>query len=83
MKLAKPLVYHVTAINTLTITNVSGLRYEDATGERIACEFIIKELGLEVIPFTAFKYDSAAHGREIYNDLVAGKFGKIAEFKPE
>ena len=32
------------------------------------------------IPFTASPNDVEVHGREIYADLVAGRYGEIAEY---
>jgi hypothetical protein len=34
------------------------------------------------VPFTAAPNDSEAHGREIYQRIVAGEFGEIAPFEP-
>jgi len=34
------------------------------------------------LPFTADSTDVEAHGRQIFADLVAGKYGPIAEYIP-
>ena len=34
----------------------------------------------DVVPFTASPNDVEAHGREIYADLIAGRYGEIAEY---
>ena len=46
----------------------------------IDCVITTSQLGEELLPFTASKNDVEAHGRQIFEDLVAGKYGAIAEY---
>jgi hypothetical protein len=48
----------------------------------IDCEITTSQFGVEVLPFTASASDVEPHGRAIFKDLVAGKYGTIAAFKP-
>lgn len=35
------------------------------------------------VPFTAWKYDTEPHGRDVYARCLTGEFGEIAPFQPE
>lgn len=59
---------------------VQGAAYASQTGEVIDCQIEIEGLGL--LPFSASKSDPEAHGRQLYEELVAGKWGAIAAFTP-
>ena len=83
MLLEKPVVYHVSKTVKRTLTNVSDLKFADSTGERINCTVVFAEFPMEPMPFTADKFDSMAHGREIYQDLLRGRFGAIAPYEGE
>jgi hypothetical protein len=48
----------------------------------IDCEITTSQFGAEVLPFTADQNDVEAHGRAMFADLVAGKYGPIAEYVP-
>ena len=48
----------------------------------IDCEITTSQFGDEVLPFTASPNDVEPHGRAIYADIVAGKYGPIAEYVP-
>lgn len=80
MKLSKPKVYHVNTYSILTLTNISDIQYASEDKTSIDATVVLKEFPLEPMPFTASKYDSMAHGREIYNDILSGEFGEIAPY---
>lgn len=62
------------------LTSVSNPRWSNAEHTMIDCEITTSQFGDEVLPFTASPNDSEAHGRAIFADLVAGKYGPIAEY---
>jgi len=62
------------------LTSLLNPRWANAEQTSIDCEITTSQFGTEVLPFTADQNDIAAHGREIFADLVAGKYGPIAEY---
>ena len=62
------------------LTSLLNPRWSDAEHTRIDCEITTSQFGDEKLPFAACKDDVAPHGRAIFNDIVAGKYGEIAEF---
>lgn len=60
------------------LTSVRNPRWVNEERTRIDCEITTSQFGDEVLPFTADKNDVEAHGRAIFEDLVAGKYGPIA-----
>lgn len=80
MKLLKTKIYHVDSASTLTLTNISDLKYASEDKSKVDCTLFLKEFPLEPLPFTASKYDPMAHGREIYADIISGGFGEIAPY---
>ena len=64
------------------LTSVANPRWANADHTLIDCEITTSQFGDEVLPFTADPNDVEAHGRAIYADLVAGKYGPIAEYVP-
>lgn len=64
------------------LTSLKAPRWANAEQTAIDCEITTSQFGDEVLPFTASKDDFEAHGRQIFNDLVEGKYGKIAEYEP-
>jgi hypothetical protein len=65
-----------------TLTSLTNPRWSNAELTTIDCEITTSQFGDEILPFTAAKYDVAAHGREIFADLVAGVYGPIGEYVP-
>jgi hypothetical protein len=63
-----------------TLTSLSNPRWADSEQTMIDCEITTSQFGDEVLPFTASSNDCEAHGRQIFADLVAGKYGAIAEY---
>jgi hypothetical protein len=61
------------------LTSVSNPRWANAEQTVIDCEITTSQFGDEVLPFTASPNDTEAHGRTIFADLVAGKYGPITE----
>ena len=63
-----------------TLTSLSNPRWANAEQSMIDCEITTSQFGDEVMPFTASATDVEAQGRAIFADIVAGKYGPIAEF---
>lgn len=64
------------------LTSVLNPRWANAEGNAIDCEITTSQFGDEVLPFTATDYDVEPHGRAIFADLVAGKYGPVAAYTP-
>jgi hypothetical protein len=64
------------------LTSITNPRWGNVEGTQIECEITTSQFGDEVLPFTANQNDVAAHGRAIFQDLVDGKYGPIAEYVP-
>ena len=64
------------------LTSVKNPRWANAEHSFIECEITTSQFGDEVLPFTANPKDPEAHGRAIFADLIAGKYGAIAEYVP-
>jgi hypothetical protein len=62
-----------------TLTSLSNPRWANIEQTMIDCEITTSQLGEEVLLFTASPNDVEAHGRSIFADLVAGKYGPIAD----
>lgn len=64
------------------LTSIANPRWANAERTMIDCEITTSQLGNEVLPFTANQDDCEAHGRAIFADLVAGKYGEIGAYTP-
>jgi hypothetical protein len=64
------------------LTSLSNPRWANAEQTAIDCEITTSQFGDEVLPFTASATDVEAHGRAIFADIVAGTYGRIAEYIP-
>ena len=64
------------------LTSLTNPRWADEANTMIDCEITTSQFGEEVLPFTASQDDCEAHGRAIFADIVAGKYGPIAEYVP-
>lgn len=64
------------------LTSVSNPVWADEEHTKIDCVITTSQFGDEQLPFTASPDDVEAHGRAIFADLVAGKYGPIAEYQP-
>lgn len=64
------------------LTSLTNPIWSNAEQTAIDCVITTSQFGAEVLPFTADKNDVAAHGRAIFADLVAGKYGAIADYIP-
>lgn len=62
------------------LTSVSNPQWANAEHTAIDCEITTSQFGDEVLPFTASPNDVESHGRAIFADIVAGKYGSIAEY---
>lgn len=67
---------------TGTLTSLRNPVWANAEHTAVDCEITISSFGNEVLPFTASLNDVAAHGRAIFADIVAGKYGDIAAYTP-
>ena len=61
------------------LTSVANPRWANAEQTVIDCEITTSQFGVEILPFSADANDVEPHGRAIFADLVAGKYGPIAE----
>lgn len=59
---------------------VSSPVWYDAAHTMITVQVVFEHLGVNPVTFVASPNDGMAYGREIYADLVAGKYGPIAEY---
>lgn len=64
------------------LTSLANPFWANAAHTAINCEITTSQFGDEVLSFTADQNDVEAHGRAIFADLVAGKYGAIAEYVP-
>lgn len=55
--------------------------YITASGDAINCS-VLFEGSADYIPFNATSYDTEAYGVELYNQLVAGDWGPVAQYVP-
>lgn len=63
-----------------TLTSLSNPRWSNTEQTTIDCEITTSQFGNEVLLFTASPTDCEPHGRAIFVDIVAGKYGPIADF---
>lgn len=59
-----------------------AIRYANAEHTKIDCVVQFKHILDGPCDFTADKDDCEAHGRDIFNELETGKYGKIAGYTP-
>jgi hypothetical protein len=64
------------------LTSVKNPRWVNADQTAIDCEITTSQFGEEILPFTASLYDTEAHGRAIFADILAGEYGSIADYVP-
>ena len=64
------------------LKSLTNPRWSNAEQTMIDCKITTSQFGDEALPFTASSIDADAHGRAIFADLVAGKYGQIAEYLP-
>ena len=62
------------------LTSLKNPRWVNAEHTAIDCEITTSQFGDEVLPFTADPNDVEEHGRKIFADILAGKYGEIKEF---
>jgi len=63
----------------MIIESVTDPSWDNAEHTLITCTVKFGHFD-DAMPFTASVYDVEAHGRAIYADLVAGRYGEIAEY---
>lgn len=62
------------------LTSLTNPRWANDEKTAIDCQITTSQFGDEVLPFTASKFDVEPHGRNIFNDIVAGAYGPIGEY---
>lgn len=62
------------------LTSLTNPRWYNAEHTIIDCDITTSQFGDEVLPFTAAQNDVEPHGRAIFADIVAGKYGPIADY---
>ena len=63
-----------------TLTSLKDPKWANAAHTMIDCVITTSQLGAEELPFTASPSDPEAYGRQIFDDLVTGKYGPIADY---
>lgn len=64
------------------LTSLKNPQWANAEKTMIDCEITTAQFGDEVLPFTAAKDDSEAHGRAIFEAILAGEYGDIGAHVP-
>lgn len=59
--------------------NVSNPVWFDAAHTMVTVDVVFETLGADPVKFNASPEDVMDYGREIYADIVAGKYGPISE----
>jgi hypothetical protein len=62
------------------LTSLTNPVWANAEYTAINCNITTSQFGDEVLPFTASQNDVEPHGRAIFADIVAGKYGDIGEY---
>lgn len=65
-----------------TLTSLLNPRWADENHSEILCEITTTKFGDEVLPFCASPKDPEPYGQEMFADLVAGRYGPVAEYAP-
>lgn len=66
---------------TITYSSVKNLKFPSENTDTI--DMIVKFSHLsEEVPFTAYKYDTEAHGKELWQRAIQGDFGLIEKYVP-
>lgn len=65
-----------------TLTSLKNPKWVNFEKTMIDCEITTSQFGDEILPFTASENDVESHGREIFKDIISGKYGPIAEYVP-
>lgn len=64
------------------LTSLTNPRWANAEQTAIDCDITTSQFGAEVLPFSADLNDVEPHGRAVFADLAAGKYGPIAQYIP-
>lgn len=62
------------------LTSLTNPVWANAEHTAINCNITTSQFGDEILPFTASQHDVEPHGRAIFADIVAGKYGDIGEY---
>jgi len=65
----------------MKFTHVENMKYVAEDQTAIDCDVYFEDI-LGPTPFTANMYDSAPHGKEIFNAIVSGVYGPIEAYVP-
>lgn len=66
----------------MNIINVKDPVWSCSEKVAIDCVIVTEQFGDAELPFRATPIDSEAHGRLLFEELVSGKYGAIAEYVP-
>lgn len=64
------------------LTSLENPAWANADHTLIDCVITTSQFGDEKLPFTASPTDCEPHGRAMFERIVAGEFGPIAEYVP-
>jgi len=64
-----------------TVLDVKNPIYANTVGDAINCD-VLFEGNTDYLPFTATSYDTESYGVKLYNQLIAGDWGPIAQYVP-
>lgn len=67
-------------MENLEILTAQNPRWGDAAHTIVDIDITTSIHGDEVLPFTATAYDVEEHGRKLFNEIMDGKYGAIAEY---
>ena len=67
---------------TFTVESITNPIYTNADGTGIDAQIKFAEFD-QVLPFHATSWDTELHGKQIYDDLIAGKYGPITPYSPD
>ena len=66
----------------LTVVAAAEPIYANEHETHINLKVVFKEIGPYAILFTASESDTEPHGRALFVDAKAGKFGRVAPYEP-
>lgn len=66
----------------VNLTSVKAPQWANEAQTLVNCLITTSQFGDDELPFTASAEDVEAHGRNLYAELTAGKYGPIAEYQP-
>lgn len=65
---------------SVNIVSVTDLRWANPEKTAVDCKIKTVQFGDELLPFTASPTDTTLYAPAIFSDIVAGKYGFVAEY---